>query len=509
MTPALFALLGALLHFVWQGALVGLVAWLALRWLAHRSAAARFAVLHGASWTMALGFAWTFAVLLGDAPQPTTTTIAVTTTGRAAWWSQSFVAPVLLAAWATGAAYRALRLCLGVAGVARWRRRSLPVGAPWLAALGELAAALGVRGRVAIAALAGIDSPMVVGAIRPLVLVPLAWAAGVPTTAMRAALAHELAHVLRHDYLLQLVQSAIESVLYFHPAVQWIGRRMRIEREFCCDDLATSLFDPIDYARGLAELEATRPHPTPALGANGASLMERIARLIHREPAAPRPGARRLGLVTTMLGLGLTITPITIVACDGDDDPVDPTTAAARTTAVPAKSASEPVPAVQAAIAVPWLVEPLEAHRAAITKAAARHRVDPSLLAIITWVESRGDADARSPSGARGLMQLMPQTAASIAKERRLANHDDTRLDDPGYNLDLGAYHLAQLLDEYGGGELDDDTIALAAAAYNGGRSRADAWLAGAALPEETARYKDIVVTLWNARSDDKPPSLD
>ena len=59
----------------------------------------------------------------------------MTTTGRAAWWSQSFVAPVLLAAWATGAAYRALRLCLGVAGVARWRRRSLPVGAPWLDAV--------------------------------------------------------------------------------------------------------------------------------------------------------------------------------------------------------------------------------------------------------------------------------------------------------------------------------------------------------------------------------------
>lgn len=503
--PALVALLGALLHFVWQGALIGLVAWLAVRRLANGSATARFAVLHAASWTMALGFAWTFAALLGATPEPATTIAAP---GRVLSWSHSLLAPVLLAAWAAGAAYRAVRLGFGLAGVARWRRQSIPVPVAWTDALAELAAALGVRGRVAIAALAGIDSPMVTGAIRPLVLVPLSWAAGVPTTAMRAALAHELAHVLRHDYLLQLVQSAIESVLYFHPAVQWIGRRMRIEREFCCDDLATSLFDPIDYARGLTELEATRPHPTPALGANGASLMERITRLLHREPTPTRPGARRLGLVTTVLGLGLTITPVAIVACDSEDDPVDPTTASERTAAAPT-TASEAAPTRESTIAVPWLAEPLAAHRAAIAQAAQRHRVDPSLLAIITWVESRGQADARSPAGARGLMQLMPRTAAGIAAERELKGHDEARLDDPGYNLDLGAYHFAQLLDEYGGGELDDDSIALAAAAYNSGRKSVDAWLAGKPLPEETARYKDIVVALWHARSDDTPPRLD
>ncbi|MBC7974123.1 MAG: lytic transglycosylase domain-containing protein, partial [Myxococcales bacterium] len=145
-----------------------------------------------------------------------------------------------------------------------------------------------------------------------------------------------------------------------------------------------------------------------------------------------------------------------------------------------------------------------------IDAAARRHGVDPSLLAIVTWVESHGDPDARSPSGARGLMQLMPRTAAQIARERGLTGHDEARLDDPAYNLDLGAYHLAELIEEYGAGDdLDADTVALAAAAYNGGSTRVDAWLAGGTLPDETQRYKDVVVSLWQARELERAPELE
>ncbi len=107
-------------------------------------------------------------------------------------------------------------------------------------------------------------------------------------------------------------------------------------------------------------------------------------------------------------------------------------------------------------------------------------------------------------------MQLMPRTAAAIARQRGLAGHHDARLDDPAYNLDLGTYHLAELIAEYGAGdELDADTVALAAAAYNGGRTRADAWAAGGELPDETQRYKDLVVSLWEARGQDRAPATD
>ncbi|MBK6918196.1 MAG: transglycosylase SLT domain-containing protein [Deltaproteobacteria bacterium] len=507
LPAALHALALALLHFVWQGALLGVIALGAARALSSRDAALRYAVLHGLLWAMALAFAWTYAWLLGQAlgshrPADIDPTTA-TRTGP-----MTLLGGAVLVAWSIGAAHRGLRLGLGLAGVARWRRRAVELPPRWSDALAELAREMGVRASVRIAALAGLDAPIVVGVLRPLVLVPLACVAGVPTAAMRAALAHELAHVLRHDYLLQLCHAAIEAVLFFHPAVRWLCARLRIEREYCCDDLATArLFDPLDYARGLAELEGARAVASPALAAHGASLMSRIDRLLHAPATAPCAPVRAAA-ITAWLGIGLAFAPTVIVpACVATHDDVEPAPVLAARDEARDVTASPSRPDVR--LAVPWLAEPLADHAAAIAEAAARHGIDPSLLAIVTWVESRGDARASSPAGARGLMQLMPGTAAKIARERGLAGHSDARLDDPAYNLDLGAYHLAELLDDYGGGdELDADTVALAAAAYNGGRARADAWLGGAALPDETDRYKDVVVALWQARGAAAAPRL-
>src|SRR5690606_33168968 len=92
---------------------------------------------------------------------------------------------------------------------------------------------------------------------------------------------------------------------------------------------------------------------------------------------------------------------------------------------------------------VAWLPESVDRHAAKIEAAARRHGVDPDLLAILVLLESNGNPDAESPSGARGLMQLMPETADRIADERILFAHDRDRLWDPDYNLDLGAYFLA------------------------------------------------------------------
>ncbi len=366
-----------------------------------------------------------------------------------------------------------------------------------------------------IAALAGPDSAVVVGVLRPLVLVPIAWAAGVPTVAMRAALCHELAHVLRHDYLLQLLHAAVEAVLFWHPGVRWLGARLRIEREYCCDDLATSRFiDPLDYARGLAQLESERGSARgvaqPALAATGAPLVPRIARILDRlDHTTSDRVPVRTAAITAWLGLALTLAPAVLApACVAAGNGVDPQTATARAESVTSVDTARPSAARVVTLPVAWLAEPLAAHAELIDAAAKRHGVDPALLAIMTWVESHGHARARSPIGARGLMQLMPRTAEQIARERGLTDHSEARLDDPAYNLDLGAYHLAQLVEEYGAGdELDPDTVALAAAAYNGGRKHCDAWLAGARLSPETERYKDVVVALWQAREADRAPA--
>ncbi len=102
-------------------------------------------------------------------------------------------------------------------------------------------------------------------------------------------LLHELAHIRRQDYLVNILQSVAEALLFYHPAVWWVSGHIRAEREQCCDDVAVSVSgDVLTYARALAELESYRPaHLTAAIAANGGSLPDRIARLLgHSRPVA-------------------------------------------------------------------------------------------------------------------------------------------------------------------------------------------------------------------------------
>ena len=500
---ALSSLAFALLHALWQGAVIAALAWFAIRVLLRRSSAStRFAVMHAAIWSTLVALLWTWSALASDARS-----IAIATTTAPAGPGPSTLPWWVLGAWTTGAAWHAMRLVGGLVGVARWRRDALAVGDAWLGALGSLRRTMGVARPVAIGALARLDAPVVFGALRPMILVPAAWAAGVPTAAMRAALAHELAHVLRHDYGIGLALHAIAAIFHFHPAVRWMLRELDVLRELACDELAiTRAIDPVEFAQALAELEGLRVLDAPVLAANGAPLVQRIEHLVTHPTTTLRPVVRT-PLVTAIVALAIaTVPPLFAFACQVDGEAARPREGVVAGTEVDTETDTDAAPT----LAVPWLRGPLDAHAAAIDAAARRHGVDPSLLAIVTWVESRGQADARSTMGARGLMQLMPETAAGIALERGLSDHRVERLDDAAYNLDLGAYHLATLIDNYGGGdELDADVIGLAAAAYNGGPRRVEAWLAGEALPEETARYREVVVAMWQARHDAEAPRLD
>ena len=130
--------------------------------------------------------------------------------------------------------------------------------------------------------------------MKPVVLLPASALAGLTPQQLEAILAHELAHIRRHDYLVNLLQTLVETLLFYHPAVWWLSRRIRIERENCCDDLAVSLCgDPCTYARALADLEALRgPARSLAMAANGGSLLQRVRRLL----GAPTSRRTRPGL---------------------------------------------------------------------------------------------------------------------------------------------------------------------------------------------------------------------
>ena len=147
------------------------------------------------------------------------------------------------------------------------------------------------------------------------------------------------------------------------------------------------------------------------------------------------------------------------------------------------------------------LPKAVQAHWAQISAAATRHGVDPQLVAVVVWSESNGHAKARSPIGARGLMQLMPATAAAVARDlgRPVPTADD--LDDPVLNLELGVAHLADLIAALTDGPLDRAAVHRVAAAYNGGLEVALRAEAGAPLPAETATYAARVADRWVARS--------
>ncbi len=126
-----------------------------------------------------------------------------------------------------------------------------------------------------------VHAPLVIGWLKPIVLLPPSVVTGLSTSQLEAVLAHELAHVRRLDYVVNVIQSLIETLFFYHPAVWWLSRRVRIEREYCCDDLAVSLLrNRADYGRALLAISQLRGSSgVLSVAASGGSLLDRVRRL--------------------------------------------------------------------------------------------------------------------------------------------------------------------------------------------------------------------------------------
>jgi len=191
--------------------------------------------------------------------------------------------PAVVGAWLIGVCLLLVRLAGGC-----WRVRSLQTAArsltasSWQQASDQIAARLGLRCLVRVVDAAFVDTPVVIGWLRPVVLLPIVAVSGLTPDQVHAVIAHELAHVRRHDAIVNLCQTVAETLLFYHPAVWWLSSRMRLEREHCCDDAAMAIIgDPVAYAAALAELESWRMgQPGLALAATGGSLLVRVRRLL-------------------------------------------------------------------------------------------------------------------------------------------------------------------------------------------------------------------------------------
>lgn len=195
--------------------------------------------------------------------------------------------------WVAGVTVLLVRFGGGWLRVRRLRHQATRLApACWQAVMRERAAQVGVRFSVRLCQSALVEVPTVIGWLRPVVLVPVSTLVGLSPAQTEAILVHELMHIRRHDYLVNLAQSVIEITLFYHPAVWWVSSHARSEREHACDDATVRACggDALMYATALADLEeiCRRPKsarfnlPSPgAVAANGGgSLMSRIQRLV-------------------------------------------------------------------------------------------------------------------------------------------------------------------------------------------------------------------------------------
>ena len=217
--------------------------------------------------------------------------------------------------------YAVLGWLVGVFGLSAWhlggwmqlqrlkRHMVRAVGAVLHEQAAELSKRLGVFQAVTLLESALVEVPTVVGWLRPVILLPASALTGLSPGQLEAVLAHELAHIRRHDYLVNMLQTIVEILGFYHPAIWWVSRRIRIERENCCDDVAVHICgDSVRYARALTCLEEIRhSHAELAMAATGGSLLDRIARLLGRPATDDRRFAWLPGLIALLLVVGIVV----------------------------------------------------------------------------------------------------------------------------------------------------------------------------------------------------------
>jgi beta-lactamase regulating signal transducer with metallopeptidase domain len=340
--PAAQAIAWALVHFLWQGALIGVGA-LGLMRIA-RSANARYVIgvvalglmlaapvatagylsaarnadtrlsphrdaIHAPVTTGAIGSRAATVV----SPQPVVEQSPATQSISARGAALPNLSAVLLM-WLCGVALLSVRLVRGWLGVHRLVHRDVqPVSHEIHSIVRRVSGRLALDRFVRVCESSAVVVPVMVGWLAPVVLLPASTISGLAPAQIEALIAHELAHVRRHDYLVNLLQAVVETLLFYHPAVWWMSSQVRAEREHCCDDLAVGVCDRLAYVTALADLAALNTAPHVALAATGGSLVARVRRILGGPSGDNLPATGSLSALVVFLIVGL-IVPVALLS---------------------------------------------------------------------------------------------------------------------------------------------------------------------------------------------------
>ncbi|AEI47348.1 M56 family metallopeptidase [Runella slithyformis] len=289
-----------LLHAVWQGFAVALIAAGLLFLLRRRASYSRYWTGIGALVLQVMASATTFAlyyqprVLQTTLPGVTHLSQPFITKGsqvmvalpwykQTLWFLQSNLEAIVLF-WVIGASVLLLRLVGSWVYVQQLKAEGIRLTESRIQEMfRRIVATLNIRATVHLFESVRVSTPVVIGFIRPVVLLPVGLATGLTAKQIEAILAHELAHVKRFDYLVNLLQSLVEVVYFFHPALWWVSSRVRMEREHCCDDIAIEVCgDKLAFARALAEVETFRQSPALAMAfaSQKGLMLQRVRRVL-------------------------------------------------------------------------------------------------------------------------------------------------------------------------------------------------------------------------------------
>ncbi len=291
---ALHSLGWTLVYFLWQGTVIAALAGLFMS-LSQR-AQARYVIGVCALGVMLVASTGTFLLLTRSRAATVPESSFIPTMPSASFGAVSAatlsaidrlspstdISQWLVEVWLLGVAFFSLRSAGGFLLLERERRRhSVRVNDRLLAICRTLQERIGLQRAIQYCECQWLQAPAVIGWFRPVVLLPVTALTGLSEDQLRSVIAHELAHIQRFDAFVNAFQVAVETLLFYHPAVWWLNRRIRLEREHCCDDTAVSLCgNPIEYARALTLMEEWRSAPVLAMAANRGPLSERVFRVL-------------------------------------------------------------------------------------------------------------------------------------------------------------------------------------------------------------------------------------
>lgn len=328
------ALSWTLLHSLWQGLLLAMIAAVLLLTAKKATAATRYnlvlatfilfilSTITTLAWEWhagAAGHASTHATGIAQKATPLLSAYDLSGIQQFIYTCTTYFsknAPLLVLIWFIFFVFRSVKLLNGLVYLQQARNRSLYAPpAVWATRITALCQKLQLNKPVRLFESAYVKVPLVIGHLKPLILIPAGLLTGLPAEQIEAVLLHELAHIRRHDYLVNAVQVIMETIYFFNPGLLWISSLLRDERENCCDDIALAQTrNKKEFVQALIsfkEHSLYNTHPAVAFPGRKNQLLQRVSRILgHQYPSfAP---AEKISFAAGTLIIGMVLATVAI-----------------------------------------------------------------------------------------------------------------------------------------------------------------------------------------------------